>query len=526
MVSCSQAGDYGSSSDAKTVTTTRECVAYFQSGCIDSNRISQVCDALVTEKPVLDIPLVPDDSKVDWNALTDEEQLLHYARALFWAKQPQEWAAFEQQRRAEYSAASLSPATHLNNLTGLFLSTWKDLTAEIDRRLPAGDSRMLNTNPVLDATRSMVGSYQLAIQITSALSQYAQRYRSRQFELRAGISRDLRVVEIEKVLPHEYNDPARVDALLQHLDDTNTWANPIIVSHDESRDVYVVMDGATRTGALKKVGAPHAIVQVVSSAAGFRLGTWHHVIPYVPEDLFLTELTKLELSELKGIAQVPRINPQVQNSAPSFAGDAIAFIELSPDQAREAGQFGSFKVVPRNNASALDALNELVGLYNTVVKDYIQSSEVTLRLSAVGRTVAASFVRAQSDFPDITALILHKPLVVEDLYTAVANGQLVPAGITRSQLSENESEGRILNLGIPFSWLKDTEQSLQAKRDALQGPNALNLSQKKITTYGPKHTVCEETGPRFYSEALRVLQPMASPVFTYEDHVDELVYCD
>jgi len=70
----------------------------------------------------------------------------------------------------------------------------------------------------------------------------------------------LRVISLDRLCRHEEIDPLRVNRLVERIDADGIQVNPMICSEAPSGDL-VVLDGATRTEALKKLGMDHAVVQ-------------------------------------------------------------------------------------------------------------------------------------------------------------------------------------------------------------------------------------------------------------------------
>jgi ParB-like chromosome segregation protein Spo0J len=71
----------------------------------------------------------------------------------------------------------------------------------------------------------------------------------------------LRIVSIDTVVPHEIEDPRRVERLCSHLRKEGWLRNPPLVVEKDA--TYVILDGTTRTHAMRKLGYHHILVQVV-----------------------------------------------------------------------------------------------------------------------------------------------------------------------------------------------------------------------------------------------------------------------
>lgn len=87
----------------------------------------------------------------------------------------------------------------------------------------------------------------------------------------------LRIVPSERVFPHELIDEKRVDRLANRLTEAGLLKNPPLVM--ETKGGYMVLDGETRSTALRQMGLPHMLVQVFTAEAeGLQLNTWNHII--------------------------------------------------------------------------------------------------------------------------------------------------------------------------------------------------------------------------------------------------------
>jgi ParB-like chromosome segregation protein Spo0J len=109
---------------------------------------------------------------------------------------------------------------------------------------------------------------------------------------------DLRILPLDQLVEHEYNDAQRTAPLAQRLQAEGLLKNPPIVSRIGDGDSrFVVLDGANRTMALSSLGYEYTMVQVVKYEEPYvTLTTWHHLI----EDMDPDELTEL-LSGVEGV---------------------------------------------------------------------------------------------------------------------------------------------------------------------------------------------------------------------------------
>jgi molybdopterin synthase sulfur carrier subunit len=89
---------------------------------------------------------------------------------------------------------------------------------------------------------------------------------------------ELRIVPAEALLLHEECDTARVDRLAQRLEADGMLRNPPVAAALDGQ-AYVVLDGANRVTALRRLGALHQLAQVVDYGdASVALEVWAHLL--------------------------------------------------------------------------------------------------------------------------------------------------------------------------------------------------------------------------------------------------------
>jgi L-serine kinase (ATP) / ParB family transcriptional regulator, heme-responsive regulator len=217
---------------------------------------------------------------------------------------------------------------------------------------------------------------------------------------------NLAVAPIDSIRPHEDFDPFRVERLKDRIDADGTQLNPMVCTM-ASDGSYVLLDGATRREAFKRLDLPHAIVQVVDPDT-VSLGTWHHVLQNGDAEKLRDALGGNPELNLADDAGTPRIN---------IGGDSWSTIE---------------PVGVSDNAS----LNSLVNCYHgelTVTRVTDPSTE------AVTRTHG-----------DWVAIVEFPALTIDDVMVAATQADFVPAGITRFMVP-----ARALRLNIPLEFLRD-----------------------------------------------------------------------
>ena len=82
----------------------------------------------------------------------------------------------------------------------------------------------------------------------------------------AGIPK-IRVVPLETLRPHEEVDPLRVDRLATRIEAEGAMVNPVVCTQDLNGNL-VLLDGATRTEALRRLDLTYGVVQLVEPEGG------------------------------------------------------------------------------------------------------------------------------------------------------------------------------------------------------------------------------------------------------------------
>lgn len=240
----------------------------------------------------------------------------------------------------------------------------------------------------------------------------------------------LRVVDIDRLTPHEAHDPRRVEILADRLDDDSILRNPPIVTRVDDR--FVVLDGATRSEALRRAGHRHVVVQVVEVDEGVALETWSHV---------LTEVDWAAVQEAIGAVE----------------GLSMVACELgvARDRLLELGGVCAL-LAPSGRAAVVIAD---IGL------NRFAAAEATMRaygeVATITRTMERDLDAVKVDYPELSMLVLYPPFTVDHVMLAARSGQLLPAGVTRFVVP-----GRVLHLDLPLSWLRE-DRSIEDKNREL-----------------------------------------------------------
>jgi hypothetical protein len=218
-----------------------------------------------------------------------------------------------------------------------------------------------------------------------------------------------------------------VDKLAARLDAEGLLRNPTVVMQVE--DKYMVLDGATRTAAFKKLGYPHTVVQICSPETGLGLHTWYHVAQKIEVESLLDLLRAIP-----NIALVPSTAEKADDDL--FAYGSLCYLHTADGRV--------FLVQTAAGLNRLDALNQLTETY--------------IAACTVDRTLEKDLITLKNDYPTLAALIVFPEYTVSQVMQVTLSGRYFPAGITRFLIP-----GRILRLNAELAILKSATISLADK---------------------------------------------------------------
>lgn len=226
----------------------------------------------------------------------------------------------------------------------------------------------------------------------------------------------LRVIPLAAVAPHEEVDPLRVDGLAARIEAEGCQVNPVVCIEDLGGQ-FVLLDGATRTSALRRLGLGYAVAQVVHPN-DVALETWHHVI---------------------------------RDGDP---GEVLRQIEAG----------GQLELVPEEGTPRVSTLDGGTG---TVTGDGISSFAVLAALvnSYIGRWRVNRVIESDLDtvplrFPDWTTIVEFPRLTIGDVMKAALGEDRLPAGVTRFVVPDRalRVNTRLSLLRLPGSQAEKQEQ--------------------------------------------------------------------
>lgn len=89
----------------------------------------------------------------------------------------------------------------------------------------------------------------------------------------------LEIVSLRNLILHEDVENHRVDRIQERFRAESTLKNPPVVGRNPRYRRLIVLDGASRVTAARRLGLPHFLVQIVPyPSADIGLDPWHHIV--------------------------------------------------------------------------------------------------------------------------------------------------------------------------------------------------------------------------------------------------------
>jgi hypothetical protein len=271
---------------------------------------------------------------------------------------------------------------------------------------------------------------------------------------------DLRIIPIELLVEHEFNDAQRTAPLAKRLEAEGLLKNPPIVAHLEDDPRYVVLDGANRTTALHALGYKFCLVQVVRyEDPPVSLSTWHHVVTGIDLDDFVNTIHAID-----GLEMVP-----------------IDLLHARAGLARR--ELLAYTICADGRVFAARAqthdLHELNALLNAMVDTYKERGRLY-------RAATDHLREARQLYPDLTGLVIFPRYEAAEVIALARDGELLPTGLTRHLI-----QGRALRTNYPLSELS-SPSSLEEKNERLGEWLKNKLSSKEMRFYGEATYIFDE----------------------------------
>jgi len=265
----------------------------------------------------------------------------------------------------------------------------------------------------------------------------------------------LQIVAISDIFPHEVHDDQRLEPLINELQKSGFLTNPPIITPGlDENGCYMVLDGANRVNAFKRMGIPHILAQVVSADdPGLQMHTWNHIIwGITPEQL------------LSSIKQLPRMALQSgidhQSAISRIKTQDLLFSLQTPDQVIHTPTIAVTDLMGR-----IDVLSQVVTAYH--------------EQASLDRTAIQHIESLLGLYQQLGGLLVFPHFSIHDVLKVCQAGCLMPPGITRTVISP-----RALRLNYPLDEL------------ASEG----SLDQKNATFHRWLQERLAKRGVRFYQE--------------------------
>jgi hypothetical protein len=268
--------------------------------------------------------------------------------------------------------------------------------------------------------------------------------------LKIGELPELHIVGLNDIVLHEDPDMERVARLVDRLSADGILKNPPVVGRSKEHR-RIVLDGANRVTALRKLGYPHVLVQELDLFdRGLSLATWHHAIERLTADEILAHAEGVE-----------GVTLEMDDRGSPAEGEKFQ----SPDLARI--RFPDGRSALLKGAAALDErvvqLHKVTRLYH--------------RFALFDRVSYTSMEDLARNYRNFTALISFPPYSREDLQELTHWDKRVPSGVTRVMLPK-----RALRFNIQLEMLR-AGLSLEDKEDWLQQTILERVEDKSIRFY-------------------------------------------
>jgi hypothetical protein len=262
----------------------------------------------------------------------------------------------------------------------------------------------------------------------------------------------LEILLVDKLILHEYHDDQRTPSLVRGIEESGVLRNPpIVVPLEDGSGRFVVLDGANRATALRTMGVPHTVAQVVQmDDPGLELNPWNHVVWGTHVD------TMLDWAR-----SVPELNLLPSEKGHLFR-DLLDIHSLAMLHLADGRIYTAY--------TELIELKSRVRVLNELVKSYADHT-------SMDRTTNFSLEPLQELYPELSGLVLLPLFPIEDVLNLAGEGQLMPAGSTRFTIS-----GRALHVNFPLGVLS-SDKSLEHKRKQLKEWLQDSMARKRVRYY-------------------------------------------
>ncbi|MDZ7374457.1 MAG: hypothetical protein ONB23_10865 [candidate division KSB1 bacterium] len=259
-------------------------------------------------------------------------------------------------------------------------------------------------------------------------------------ELKIGELPRLQIIDIEQIVFHEEPDIERVARLVEKLGADGVLKNPPVVARYGDSARCILLDGANRVTALRKLDFQHVLVQEIDlEDPGLILATWHHAIEHLTRETllgFAAAVSGVRLADTDVVADDPGYLCRLR-----FADQSEVALVGSSDLFEKVSQLKSF-----------------VGSYH--------------RFEYMDRVSYTNLEHLKRNYRGFSALVSFPRFRREDLLAITRAGLLLPSGVTRVLLPKRALRFNLhldilrakLSVEEKNLWLRDTiQQKIQDK---------------------------------------------------------------
>jgi len=271
---------------------------------------------------------------------------------------------------------------------------------------------------------------------------------------------NLEIVSLDDVIVHEGIDPRRVERLVAALQRDGVLRSPPIVTraNDYGRTRYIVLDGATRTSALRALGYRDALVQVVEYTSGnVALHSWYHLLEGISSVDFLAQVRQLPV----------RVILMHLYDALEAMDDRSLLCVIGMHDRTVLGVQAEGDLIAQN------------ALLNRIVDVYRGNANVH-------RVTTTQFEVLFHEHPNLAALVIFPDYAPSEVTRLALSGNLIPMGITRHLIG-----GRALGVNFDLNILAAT-LSLEEKNKFLNEWLTSRVRERKVRYYGEPVFVFED----------------------------------
>jgi len=230
---------------------------------------------------------------------------------------------------------------------------------------------------------------------------------------------------------------------------------------DDGTDRYMVLDGANRTMAIKKMGIPHIIVQVIDPTdQGLCLHSWNHVVWEHNPIRFMKNL-----AEISGIHLV--LNRDPVSKPDIYMTSYLAVLKNC------RGRKYLLETESKDLRNRVQSLNKLVDSYR--------------ERGRLDRTSDNNVNFLRQAYPSFCGLIIFLDFSLHDLFTLSGEGFLIPTGITRFTISP-----QALHLNFPLTELS-SEKTIEEKNEYLKESIQEKINRKSVRYYPEATYIFDES---------------------------------